>query len=45
MAQQQDMLDGISGAQLEVLKGCGHLLTLEAPNEVNGLLSAWMDGL
>ena len=45
MAQQQDMLGGISGARLEVLKGCGHLSTLEAPGEVNVLLSAWMDGL
>jgi pimeloyl-ACP methyl ester carboxylesterase len=45
MAQQQDMLGGISGARLEVLKGCGHLSTLEAPNAVNGLLSGWMDGL
>lgn len=45
MAQQQDLLGGISGSRLEVLKGCGHLSTLEAPNAVNTLLSAWMDGL
>jgi pimeloyl-ACP methyl ester carboxylesterase len=45
MAQQQDLLGGISGSRLEVLKGCGHLSTLEVPSEVNALLSAWMDGL
>ena len=44
-AQQQDMLDGISGSRLEVLKRCGHLSTLEAPREVNTLLSGWMAGL
>lgn len=44
-SQQQDLLDGIGQAQLEVLKGCGHLLTLEAANEVNGRLSTWMEGL
>lgn len=44
-AQQQDLLDGISGSRLEVLHGCGHLSTLEAPSQVNALLSAWMEGL
>lgn len=44
-AQQQDLLDGISGSRLEVLKGCGHLLTLEASDQVNGLISTWFDGL
>ncbi len=45
MAQQQDLLGAIAGSRLEVLEGCGHLSTLEAPNAVNTLLSAWMDGL
>ena len=31
------------GARLEVLEGCGHLSTLEAPDRVNALLAAWLN--
>ncbi len=32
-------------AQLEILPGCGHMLTLERPAQVNELLLTWLAGL
>ena len=36
-----EIADGIPGARLEIIAGCGHLSTLEMPDAVNGLLAAW----
>ena len=38
----QEMAAGIAGAQLEILHGCGHLATLEAPDAVNAALAGWL---
>jgi len=44
-AHQDEILAGVPAARLETLPGCGHLSTLEAPDQVNGLLSGWLAGL
>jgi pimeloyl-ACP methyl ester carboxylesterase len=41
-AQQDEMLRGIPDARLEVIADCGHLPTLERPQETNRLLTAWL---
>ena len=33
---------GIPGAELTIIKECGHLSTLECPNEVNAVLVKWL---
>jgi pimeloyl-ACP methyl ester carboxylesterase len=41
-AHQEEMLDAIAGARLEVIAGCGHLPTLEQPAVVTPLLRDWL---
>lgn len=41
----QELADGIPGARLAVVPGCGHLLTLEQPARVNALLLEWLTSL
>jgi pimeloyl-ACP methyl ester carboxylesterase len=43
----EEMRNGIPGARLEILAGCGHLPTLEAPDATASLLYQWLtaDGL
>ena len=41
-AHQAEILAGIAAARLEVIADCGHLPTLEKPEETNRLLSAWL---
>ena len=41
----QEMAAAISGARLELLPACGHLLTWEQPERVNALLTDWLAGL
>ena len=38
----EEIAAGIRGARLVVLENCGHLATLEKPDEVNAALSAWL---
>jgi pimeloyl-ACP methyl ester carboxylesterase len=38
----REIADGIPGARLEIIAGCGHLSTLEAPDSVNRLLVGWL---
>jgi 3-oxoadipate enol-lactonase len=39
------MADGIRGARLEVIPGCGHISNLEAPEAVNAALRAHLDAV
>lgn len=41
----REMAALIPGARLELLPGCGHLLTWEQPERVNALLIGWLAGL
>ncbi len=43
-AHQDEMLAAIPGARLEIIEDCGHLASLERPETVNRLLSAFLDG-
>ena len=38
----KEMADGIKGAKLEIIAECGHLATLDQPEEVNRLLLDWI---
>jgi len=38
----EEMAAGITGAQLQILPGCGHLATLEAPEAVNAAMALWL---
>jgi pimeloyl-ACP methyl ester carboxylesterase len=40
----EEMHAGIAGSRLEVIPHCGHLSTLERPEAVNRILSAWLAG-
>jgi pimeloyl-ACP methyl ester carboxylesterase len=39
----EEMHAGIAGSTLHVIPDCGHLSTLEAPDAVNALLTAWLN--
>lgn len=38
-----DMASAVPGARLEIVPRCGHLSTLEAPEEVNAALAEWLN--
>jgi pimeloyl-ACP methyl ester carboxylesterase len=38
----RELADGISGAVLEIVEGCGHLSTIEQPQAVNAALARWL---
>ena len=38
----QEMHEGIAGSRLEVIADCGHLSTMERPDEVNAILKSWL---
>lgn len=40
----QEMADGIGHAKLEIISQCGHLSTLDQPEEVSRLLLDWIKG-
>lgn len=37
-----EMADGIAGARLEVIADCGHMSTMEKPDQLTGLLQDWL---
>ena len=41
-AHQDEILAGIVGSRLEVIEGCGHLPTLEKPEETNAIFRDWL---
>lgn len=41
-AHQQEMLAAIPGARLEEIADCGHLVTLERPDETARILGGWL---
>ena len=42
LANQQEMLEAIPAARLEIVEGCGHLVPLERPGELAALLTNWL---
>jgi pimeloyl-ACP methyl ester carboxylesterase len=38
----REIAEAVPGARFELLPGCGHMLTLEAPQAVAGRLAAWL---
>jgi pimeloyl-ACP methyl ester carboxylesterase len=40
----EEIAGGIPGARLVVVPACGHLTTLERPDDVNAALVAWLEG-
>ena len=40
----EEMAAAIAGSALEVIEGCGHLVTLEKPDETNAILRRWLLG-
>lgn len=38
----REMADGIKGAQLEVIADCGHMSTMEKPDQLTGLFKSWL---
>ena len=42
LAEHERMRDCVPGARLEVFEECGHLTTIEQPNAVTSLLTAWL---
>lgn len=43
--QSEEIAAAVPRARLEALPGCGHMLTLEAPGRVAGLLIDWLDAV
>jgi len=41
----REIASAVSGARLELIERCGHMLTLEAPERVTALLLDWLDWL
>jgi len=42
LEHQIEMVRGIRHARLEIIEDCGHMVTLERPERVAGLLSEWI---
>ncbi len=43
LARHEEIAAGIRGARLEVIEDCGHLSTLERPEQVNAALRRWLE--
>jgi pimeloyl-ACP methyl ester carboxylesterase len=44
-AHSREIAAAVPGARLEILPGCGHLLTMEQPDRVNAVLLPWLQAL
>jgi len=44
LALHEEIADGITHARLIVVEDCGHLSTIEQPEEVNVALRTWLEG-
>lgn len=42
LAMSQEIAAAVSGAHLEIVEACGHLSTMERPDEVNAALLRWV---
>lgn len=42
LSHYQEIANSISQAKLHILQDCGHLSTLEKPQQVNDILSSWI---
>jgi pimeloyl-ACP methyl ester carboxylesterase len=42
LAAHEEIARGVSGAEMAVIDGCGHLSTLERPDAVNAALRRWL---
>src|SRR5882757_3382254 len=40
----EEMAAAITGSELIVIEGCGHLITMEKPEETNAILRKWLSG-
>ncbi|MEO6897127.1 MAG: alpha/beta fold hydrolase, partial [Caldimonas sp.] len=45
LALHEEMHAGIAGSTLVVIERCGHMSTLERPDEVNDALRRWLAGV
>ena len=39
-----ELARGIPGSTLAIVEDCGHMASMEQPEEVAGLLRAWLEG-
>jgi pimeloyl-ACP methyl ester carboxylesterase len=42
LEHQKEMSQGIPGSRLEIIEDCGHLMTLERPDTLSGILADWI---
>jgi pimeloyl-ACP methyl ester carboxylesterase len=41
--ESRELAKGITGAELRVVPGCGHMIPLEKPDDLSALLALWLD--
>jgi pimeloyl-ACP methyl ester carboxylesterase len=44
-AEVEELHDGISGSSFQVIEKTGHMIPLEAPDELTSVIKQWLDGL
>jgi pimeloyl-ACP methyl ester carboxylesterase len=42
LAFSEEIAAGIKGSQLTIIERCGHLVTMEKPDETNAILRKWL---
>ena len=43
LVELQGLADGIPGATLEIIAGVGHMIPLEAPEALAGVVGSWLN--